>query len=314
MPFRFTPSRKKETTPRRRRLDSSHTQPPTDRSQVYQRGRTLAGATKPRLKASEARALTTATPREKVHHLSRLRKKIIATLSVLGILIVTITIIVVQFSAGVTVRLQEQPRSEHRENSYQKTIQNYYNQNPLERLRFNLKHEHLNQFVTAKHPEVKQLKYDGIDGFATSRFLVELRKPVVSWQIDNRHYYVDESGVSFAINVYDEPGVKIVDDSGVAYTAGTALASARFLSFVGRTVALAKNNNIVITQVIIPAGTSRQVEMRAEGYGYPFIMSIERSAGEQVEDMVRTTGYFKQQNKSPSYVDLRVKGRAFYRE
>jgi len=86
------------------------------------------------------------------------------------------------------------------------------------------------------------------------------------------------------------------------------------LAFVGQAVALTSRADLNVTQVSIPTGTSRQVELSLEGRSYPVIMSIDRSVGEQVEDMSRVVMYFDAQQVSPRYVDLRVKGKVFYRD
>ena len=141
-----------------------------------------------------------------------------------------------------------------------------------------------------------------------------MRQPIVSWKVDATNYFVDAQGVSFTESVYPSPNVTIVDNSGVRHTAGTAIASERFLSFVGRAVALAQQNELEVRNVNIPAGTSRQVSFEVRGVNYPIILSIDRSAAEQIEDALRAINYFKRQQKNPDYIDVRVKGKAFYRE
>ena len=303
--------------PRRRALDTSEQQlrsQERDRqATVYRRGRTLAGSTSHTLRSGEPHALSAATPREKVHHLTRMRKKLSFTLSMLLIVILLLAVFLQQFTASVTVSFGDAPRIGDG-TKYQDTLQEYLSQNPLERLRFNMDTERLNRYVTSKLPEVERIAPAGATGLVSSGFDITLRRPVVSWQVDNMQYFVDEHGVSFTESVYDAPPVKIVDNSGVNYTAGAAIASERFLAFVGQAVALTSRADLDVTQVSIPTGTSRQVELSLEGRSYPVIMSIDRSVGEQVEDMSRVVMYFDAQQVSPRYVDLRVKGKVFYRD
>ncbi len=310
-------TRKKSDTPPRRRTLHDDTFSRSDerdrQAATYRRGITRAGSTGHTLRTAQTHALNAATPREKVHHLTGLRRKLTTLLSGLLVAIIVLIIFLQQFTASVETSFAGDIKVKHAP-EYTNAIQKYLSNHPLERLRFNLDVDALTAFVGSTHPEVESIKQIGYATPVTTEFYVTMRKPVVSWQVQDKLYYVDAHGVSFTRNVFAAPAVTIVDNSGVDHTAGTAIASARFLSFVGRVVALAQQNTINVQQVIIPTGTSRQVELRVEGREYPVIMSIDRSAGEQVEDMVRALEFFSRQGKQPGYIDLRVKGKAFYRE
>jgi len=91
------------------------------------------------------------------------------------------------------------------------------------------------------------------------------------------------------------------------------VASNRFLGFVGRIVALSKSSGYTVTQAVLPVGTTRQLEIRLKDVVPIVRLSIDRPAGEQVEDMSRTLGYFIGRGEAPAYVDVRVSGKAFYR-
>ena len=82
---------------------------------------------------------------------------------------------------------------------------------------------------------------------------------------------------------------------------------------MGRAVGLSKTEGYNVQQVIIPSGTTREVELRVEGVDYPIKLSVDRSAGEQAEDMARVIKYLKDKNIKPEYIDVRVSGKAFYR-
>lgn len=296
--------------PRRRRTVEG---PRVERqASLYTRGRTLAGATSHTLREAEPRALGNATPREKVHHLTNLRRRLSFVLSISLGVVLLLLIFLYQFTAGVHVGFTGARPSEA--TSYESAVQGYLTQNPLERLRFNLDEDKLNAFVAAKLPEVEKVVPTGYTQPVTSGFEVTLRKPVVSWNVDDKTYFVDSHGVSFTKNVYQNPSVTIVDNSGVEHTSGTAIASERFLTFVGKAVAQVEMNGHKVVKVAIPAGTSRQVEFFINGHDFPVIMSIDRSAGEQAEDMARAVAYFDKQGRKPQYIDIRVKGKVFFRE
>lgn len=316
----FHRKQKQPKVPARRRATGSIQEADLDakrrqQSSQYRRGRTMAGSTKSRLKGADTGALKTATPREKVHQLSYIRRKVGGVLSVVLVVSIVLLVIIWQFSAKADVNIQPSVAVASASiEKYQKDIEAYLSHNPVQRLRFNLDEQNLSEHVVRHNPEVARVSQEGFKALATTSFSVKMRQPIVSWQVDSTQYYVDAEGVSFTKSVYDPPSVTIVDNSGVRHTAGTAIASERFLSFVGRAVSLAQQNNLVVQKVNIPAGTSRQVSFEIKGVSYPVILSIDRYPGEQVEDALRAVNYFKRQQKSPAYVDVRVKGKAFFRE
>lgn len=198
-------------------------------------------------------------------------------------------------------------------NRYTKAIDHYLTLHPIERLRFVLNEQRLNDYMQHALPEVVATEIDGNDGFGTSRFVVTLRKPIASWLIGQDQYYVDSNGVPFQKNYYDTPSVRIVDQSGIQQTAGTAIASSRFLNFVGRSVSTAKQYGLTIEQAIIPPETTRQIQLKVAGHEYPVKLSLDRPVGEQVEDMQRSIAYLDGKGVKPAYLDVRISGKAFYR-
>jgi hypothetical protein len=183
---------------------------------------------------------------------------------------------------------------------------------PIERLRFLTNQAALNDYIKAKLPEVASVRVSDNAGFGKSTFYMVMRQPLAGWSIQGRQQYVDASGTAFTRNYYPTPAVQIVDNSGIRPESGQ-IASNRFLSFVGRTVGLAKAQGYTVTQVAIPIATTRQVELRVEGIPYPIKLSVDRGVGEQIEDMARAIHWFQQQNQTPQYIDVRVSGKAFYR-
>ena len=300
---------------RRRNYDNRATDTPRISPTAFKSGRTLAGTTRSRLKSTERTAVKTATPREKLHHLTYIRKRIAWIFAGFVIICIMLAILLWQFTASVLVQAGSVTViAQNNLDEYAKTIQQYLSDNPTERLRFNLNEGDLNEFLVRQHPEVASVTQGDAAGFTKTRFVVNLRKPVVGWQVDSVQYFVDSQGVSFTKNIYDNPSVIIVDNSGVKHTPGTAIASARFLGFVGRAVAAMQDRGLVVERVTIPAGTSRQIEATIKDVPYPFILSIDRSPNEQAEDIQRVIGYFGRSGVVPRYVDVRVKGKAFYRD
>ena len=67
-----------------------------------------------------------------------------------------------------------------------------------------------------------------------------------------------------------------------------------------------------VQTVTIPNGAIRQIDIQIENLSYRFKLSIDRSAGNQAEDIARIVPYLKAQKSTPQYVDVRVPGKAFY--
>lgn len=222
-------------------------------------------------------------------------------------------VIILQFTATIAIATPGATTAVNTEN-YRKTIQDYFAFRPLERLRFLTNEDELTKYMHSASPEVETVRVEGGGGFATSVFSVGLRRPLASWIINDTQYFVDEKGVSFQKNVFDTPAISIADESGVPVEAGVSIASNRFLSYVGRTIGAFQSEGLNVEKVIIPAGTTRQIEVIVAGRDYSLKLSIDRQVEGQVEDGVRAVRYIEAQGKSPKYIDVRVSGKAFYKE
>jgi hypothetical protein len=248
-----------------------------------------------------------------MHDLARRRRNVAAMFGLVLAVIVLLTALLLQFTGRVIVAGSSSAISRAIEPAkYEKAINGYLAIHPVERLRFALDETALSQYVSGVLPEVSKVELTSTDNIVESNFTLTLRTPLAGWQINGNQFYVDETGVVFQDNYYAAPGVQIVDQSGISPTQGSVVASARLLSFVGRVVALAGQGSYTVTEAILPVGTTRQIEVRLKDVQTLVKLSIDRGAGEQVEDMVRSLNFLKSQNKSAQYVDVRVSGRAAY--
>jgi hypothetical protein len=299
-------SKAKNDIPRRRQ-SSDFVRPPAsvDTGNQFRRNQTLSGIKRPE---SEP-----VSERTRMHHLARRRRHIGAVLTlVLGIIIIlagllfqfTGTVVVAGSSEALTHAVQPGP--------YEKAINNYLAIHPVERLRFALNETALSAYVSEALPEVSHVKLTSTDSIVQSNFTLTLRKPVAGWQINAHQYYVDTTGVVFQNNYYETPTVQIIDQSGVSPEQGTIVASARLLSFVGRVVSLAGQGSYTVTRAILPSGTTRELDIQLKDIQPRVKLSIDRGAGEQVEDMIRSLTFLQSQGRSAQYVDVRVSGRAVY--
>ena len=307
-------SRKKQSElPRRRQAvfrDEEHTDDFEERYS-FRRNRTLTGSSSSQISSPNEGSAQIKSPRVQAHELVQKRRHIGATLLLVLSSAGLLFFLVSQFTAGAVVRATDV--SQQLDPGYVAIIESYLSSQPLERLRFVTNEEHLSEYVASRAPEVAAVHMDGSAGFGKSTFVLQLREPTVGWTINGKQEYVDSSGTAFSRNYFTSPAVQVVDKSGIQVEAGQAIASNRFLGFVGRAVDLAKKQRFTVKQVIIPAGTTRQVELQLGGVGYPVKLSIDRGVGVQIEDMARAIRWLKAHGQSPKYLDVRVSGEAFYR-
>ncbi len=304
--------RKRSDLPRRRTLQPVENTSMTSQH-VFKRNRTLAGTSINRFDELNSGDDQKST-RSHVHSLSIRRRKIVAVLVIVILAAVPIWLLISNFTASVSVDFTNTGISTSiNKQTYEKAIQDYLDDNPISRLNFFLSQSSLSNYVSVKLPEVSAVSQGNMTGIGATDFAVTLRTPVASWQIGDKQYYVDSSGIPFDTSYFNLPLVEIIDNSGVSYKIGTtAIASNRFLSFVGQVVSSAKVSGYVVTQASLPPDTTRELEIRLQGVSYYVTMSIDRPAGEQVQDMVNAMGYFATNKQTPKYIDVRVSGKAFY--
>jgi len=299
-------SKAKNDLPRRRQTsDFVRTPAAVDQNTQFRRNQTLSGVKRPESEPVSERA--------RMHHLARRRRHVGAVFTLVLAIIIVLGALLSQFTGQVVVAGSSAALTQTiQPDKYEKAINDYLAIHPVERLRFALNETALSQYVSSILPEVSHVKLTSTDSIVQSNFTLTLRKPIAGWQINGHQYYVDESGVVFENNYYETPTVQIVDQSGVSPEQGTIVASARLLSFVGRVVALAGQGSYTVTQAILPSGTTRELDVQLKDVAPRVKLSIDRGAGEQVEDMIRSLTYLKSQGKNAQYVDVRVSGRVVY--
>lgn len=104
-----------------------------------------------------------------------------------------------------------------------------------------------------------------------------------------------------------EPTVAILDEN-----AGENV-SQRVKDFVARLEDDAKEYDLEIERVVLPYQMVREVDVYVKGHSEYYKMSLDRSSSVQAEDMSRMIRYLTEKKLSPSYVDLRVEGKAYYK-
>lgn len=296
---------RKKNVPHRRLADREpHVRVDNPTTSQFRRNRTLSGVVREGPSVSD---------RARVHNLSRQRRKVGSMLLLILIAIGLLALLLTQMTAKVIITSASTSVNSPIDGiTYEKVINDYLGIHPSERLRFILNEQELSNYVAAVVPEVASIDQTGADNIFETHFSVSFRKPIAGWKINSRQFYVDNHGIVFEKNYYSVPTVQIIDESGLSPEQGSTVASARFLSFVGRVVGTAKDRGYEVTEAILPSGTTRQLEIHINGVVPRIKLSIDRGAGEQIEDMARVLDYLSQRGQNPDYVDVRVSGRTVY--
>jgi hypothetical protein len=249
-----------------------------------------------------------------VHHLSNLRRTLLGYFAAVSIVSFGLYILVSQLVATTVPTLVGiGPAPEEDATAYSNAVEEYYAARPVERFRFLLNDEALLSHVQSSRPEVRAIAVEPGSGLGEASLVVTARQPIARWAIDGASQYVDGDGMVFARNYFDDPTLQIVDNSGLPASSSRLVTSNRFLGFIGRVVAKSSQSGLDVSKVTIPALTTRQVAVTLEGEATEYKLSVDRSAGNQVEDISRIHRYLATNKLNPGYVDVRIAGKAFYR-
>lgn len=309
----FKPKKTRSDIPSRRRaahLDTERSEAVS--RQIFRRNRTLTGSRSGLFGSATENQADLVSPRATAHELAAKRRRITklflgvsaGAVVLAGLLWQLIATVEVYAGSGVALKGSEQ---------YRQTINDYLLRQPLQRFRISLDESALTAYISASHPEVKAAELRQPSGLASSRIELTMRKPVASWSVNGQNQYVDDDGTAFTVNYFASPDIQIVDNSGIDPASGAAVASTRFLGFVGHVVRLSDTLGYEPASVTIPPATTRQIDVSYKNINYPIKYTIDRSAGEQVEDMSRAVKHLESRRISPKYLDVRVSGRAYYR-
>jgi len=304
--------KKQSNVPRRRlAVNDVRSSNPSD---IFKRNRTFTGTTSNSLDSLNIVKSGLESPRAHAHNLTTKRRKVFSIFVIIILSAVFLWILISHFTASVVISTPSTDISKSINNDkYEQIIQDYFELNPLSRFQFFLDQDALSSYVASKLSEVESVKSMDMAGIGITNISIKMRIPIAGWKINNKQYYVDAKGVPFEQNYYTNPAVQIVDNSGATLQAGAASVSKRFLSFVGLIVSLSKTSGYTVTQAILPANTTRELEIKLKESTSLIKLSIDRPAGEQIEDMSRAVKYFTVQGRAPNYIDVRVSGKAFFK-
>lgn len=314
--FRREAKKTNEEPGRRREATSSERVSQADLSSRYafRRNRTLTGSSSGNISSSNEMNAELRSPRAHVHHLTHVRRKLLMYLGVVSVVSFALYILVAQLIATTAISIAKVPSPQQSTiGSYSTALESYFAARPAERFRFLLDRSALLFHIQSSHPEVQELTLEPGSKPGEASVRVTARTPIARWSIDGTNQYVDGEGVVFAKNYFEDPELQIVDNSGIPASSSKLVASNRFLGFIGRVVSTAAKNNLRVAKVTIPSLTTRQVSVTLQGQDTEYKLSVDRSPGNQVEDIGRIARYIASNNLSPSYVDVRIAGKAFYK-
>ena len=239
------------------------------------------------------------------------RRKLGAFFVILAIFISLISIFLFQFISKVSV-VSNESKSQNL-SKYEKSVEEYLNINPSERILSNLNKNALLESLQKDYPEVLSISDIKFNGLTSYKIYLDFRKPVASWLVDGKEFFVDSEGVSFSINNFERPSLNIIDDSGAIVSNGKNVASSSFFSFIGKLVSAANKQGLEISKIRIPPLSLRQVEVSVKGVSYFARMSTADSAEGQIINFKKAIEYFRDHKISPNYIDLRIEGKGYYK-
>lgn len=246
-----------------------------------------------------------------MHRLTMHRRRLSIRLAWIGLASGIVLFLLLQLVVKVSI-LTPSAVSAKEASKYAGILQDYLDARPLERLRFMLNYSSLHSFFLENAPEVKNIRLDGA-GIASATVKLTFRSPVVQWSSRNKDYFVDDNGVTFEKVFTEPPKLRVKDKSGIPATAGQEVINRRFLSFIGQIIRDFRDNNLAVSEVILPKDTVRQVAIVLEGRKYRIKMTTDREAEAQVSQAIKAIDYISRRRLSPSYIDVRVDQRVFYR-
>lgn len=250
--------------------------------------------------------------RQTWHDLQDKRRRLFSWL--IGVVLATVALLMILMQLIATITVQtSSPISNDDALGYADLLTKYLDQRPLERLRFLVHQDSLEQFFAISAPEVATVHIVGTPSLATAGLQLTFRQPVAEWSSGGTTYFVDGSGVTFEINHFDPPAISVKDDSNLQIEAGQEVLDHRFLSFLGRAVSEFDNNGLEVQEVLLPDSMLRQLDIRLINKPYSIRMTIDRDAEAQVGEAMHAINYMNANGVTPQYIDVRVDQRVFYK-
>lgn len=280
---------------------------------IFRRSRTLTGSAANDVKTVVAVGASLQSERLRLHELHQRRRmllglacaSVVAAFGVWYLLASTIT--------GAHVVADDQSVAQADEQKIMQAIQRYVNNNPTEAFAMSLNHERFSNFMRQVQPDIKTISLQSSWLGIERRFQISYRQALAAWQIGGQQFYIDAEGVAFTTLHGAAPSLKVEDTSGYAPQDGSSVASKRFIRYLGQLLSAVTEKQLgAIERVMLPAST-RELDLFLKDRPYPIKTHVDRDPYQQADDIQSALGFLDEKKIKPEYLDVRVKGKAFYK-
>lgn len=151
----------------------------------------------------------------------------------------------------------------------------------------------------------KKAKRKKVNAFLAIGFIIAIAVIVV--MINWEHIFGSLATKPAPVVEKYAPSIQIEDESG------SGLITQRMADYVGQLEQDLSDLHFKLTRAIIPAGKTREVDVYLEGREEFYKMNLDRGTAVSAEDTERMVRYLDEHDLHPTYVDLRVNGKAYYR-
>ena len=280
---------------------------------VFRRSRTLTGTTSAKVAAGAESRSQLKTTRLQAHELHQFRRRIIRSLVVIGVCIAALSYLLLNYIATIQMSYPQPGGSPHN-TTYQQSVQQYFMKHPMERFGFSINRKQFATDMQSAHPELLSVDVDRSWYGGEVEFVLQFRRPLLVWATGGHKFYVDSQGVAFEYDHFGGKYVSVSDQSGISPEAlGGPIASNRFINFLGKMVgAVNAGGRGAVTEIIIPAST-REVDLKLQGRGYPIKTHTDRDPLRQAQDVVSALKWMDDKKLTPEYIDARVDGKAYFK-
>lgn len=103
-----------------------------------------------------------------------------------------------------------------------------------------------------------------------------------------------------------QPTVEIIDEAGTGITT-------RMKEYVGQIEGDFAELGYTVNRAVVPAGKNREIDVFLNGYEYYIKLNIDRGTAVSAEDAARMVRYVSERDVRPSYIDVRVKGKGYFK-
>ncbi len=122
---------------------------------------------------------------------------------------------------------------------------------------------------------------------------------IITQVIENHHKVEQEKSIV-------SPTIPIIDEAKIGV-------SSRVKDYVVSLEEDLQTIGLKPNRAVVPVGKSRELDVFLDGYDYYFKLNIDRKTSIAAEDMKRMISYLTERDIHPEYVDIRVKGKAYYK-